>query len=107
MSIGWAQTQDAANYESMQLPADIWAERTWGIAHHAGVVSYAHHDAEGAATYCIPMAGVKSWVVITPNVTRDKLRSVVDGLICDDTVLSKHSSKFVYQTIHLYPGDLL
>jgi hypothetical protein len=107
MAIGWAQIQSAANYESMQLPADIWAERTWGIAHHAGILTYPHHDAEGAATYCIPLAGVKSWVIITPNVTRDKMKATLDALICDGTVLSEHSDKVGYETIHLYPGDLL
>ena len=107
MSIGWAQTHDAASYEFKQLPADIWSGRTWGIAHHAGILSYPHHDADGAATYCIPMAGVKCWAVITLNVTRDRMKNALDSLVCSAALLSQHSNKADYETIHLDPGDLL
>lgn len=107
MGIGWAQTHTTARYESMHLPADIWSGRTWGMAHHAGIVSYAHHDAAGAATYCIPMAGVKSWVIFSPNITRNKMKSTLGDLICGGMVPSKHSDGVGCETIHLYPGDLL
>lgn len=107
MAIGWAQTNGAANFELKQLPADIWSGRMWGILHHAGVVSYVHRDADGAATYCIPMAGVKSWVVLTPNVSRDKMTKTQMELISDDKLVSDSSNNVAYETIHLYPGDLL
>jgi hypothetical protein len=55
MAIGRAQIQKMANYKSMQLPADIWAKQIWGITHHAGILTYLHHDVKGTVTYYIPM----------------------------------------------------
>ena len=79
----------------------------WGILHHAGVILYVHSDANGAAMYCIPIARVKSWVVLTHNISHDKMTKMQMELISDDKLVSDSSNNVVYETIHLYLGDLL
>lgn len=91
MAIRWAQTQAAAIYKFAKLPTDIWSMQMRRIMHHASILSYLHHNTEGAAISYIPISSMKSWVGINPKVACNKMRGILDSLICGDAILSAHS----------------
>lgn len=96
--------------DNLLIPGDVWTVRSWGLAHHAGILTYPHHDAEGASTYVIPLSGVKNWVTIClkdGKVTRDKLPAFLEDLSSSDQLLSQFADKVDFETIHLHPGDLM
>lgn len=90
------------------IPADVWTVRSWGLGHHSGIVTYPHHDAEGALTFAVGLSGVKNWVVITPqNPIRDEMGDFLADLSGPQASLLDYLDQVDAETIHLNPGDLL
>ncbi|KAH0825904.1 hypothetical protein J3R83DRAFT_7657 [Lanmaoa asiatica] len=110
LTMGWNQTQGAITVDEKLLPGDVWTIRSWGLAHHAGVLTYIHHDSEGLGTHIIPFSGIKNWIIVSTKrgkVTRDELTTFLMELTDSDRLLSQFTDKIDCETIHLYPGDLI
>ncbi|KAF8549165.1 hypothetical protein OG21DRAFT_1500591 [Imleria badia] len=110
LCLGWAQTQGLVPVDNQLLPGDIWTVGSWAIAHHAGIVTYPHHDAEGAGTYAIPLSGIKNWVLFAikdQQITRQRLPRFLANLSHPDSRLDEFLAQVDAETIHLYPGDLI
>ena len=91
-----------------QIPADIWTVRSWALGHHAGIITYPHHDAEGAATFAIVQSGVKNWTVIdVKDAQRETLPAFLTEISSNDASLLDYMDCIKAETIHLHPGDLL
>lgn len=96
--------------DEKKLPGDVWTVRSWGLAHHAGIVTYPHHDADGAGTFVIPYSGSKNWVCIKVKpevVPRNNLSDFLEALTDPDTLLSDFSDSIDVETIHVSRGDLM
>ena len=106
---GWAQTQLQIPLLNETLPADVWTIRSWGLTHHGGVLTYVHHDADGAGTFATVVSGMKVWFIIkVKNVTRERLTELLACLCNPDNLLSSFSSDEIdIEVIYLYPRDLL
>jgi hypothetical protein len=70
LAYGWSQTTHRVPIISKVHPENFTV-RGWGILHHAGYLSYPHHDAEGTLTWLRMEHGVKFWVVFRPKNNRD------------------------------------
>ena len=81
--------------------------RSWALGHHAGIVTYPHHDADGAGTFAIVTSGVKNWVVMRPKHSRKALPHFLARLSTSTSRLPDFSHSMEAETIHLHPGDLL
>lgn len=46
---------------------DVIASRWWDLAHHGGVYTPEHHDAEGLLTYLLVETGCKFWAHVEPQ----------------------------------------
>lgn len=49
------------------VPPDVWRTRLWVLLHHAGFLTYPHHDANGLMTYILPEDGWKFWAIMAPK----------------------------------------
>jgi len=109
LTLGWAQTQGGIPVDNQMIPGDVWTVRSWGIAHHAGILTYPHHDAEGALTFVVPLAGIKNWVIIRAKACKQE-REDFTRLLLDvsssQRLLSDSKQQVDVETVHLYPGDL-
>ncbi|KAG2060936.1 hypothetical protein BDR06DRAFT_966756 [Suillus hirtellus] len=54
----------------VQITSNVHLEnftvKGWGLLHHAGFLTYPHHDAEGSLTWVRMEVGMKFWVVFQP-----------------------------------------
>ncbi|KAI9452915.1 hypothetical protein HD554DRAFT_2179724 [Boletus coccyginus] len=109
LCLGWAQTQGDIPVDNQMMPGDVWTVRSWGIAHHAGILTYPHHDAEGAGTFVAPLAGIKNWMIIVTKARkqeRGQFMCLLTDLTDSQRLLSDLKQQVDAETIHLYPGDL-
>ncbi|KAG2045475.1 hypothetical protein BDR06DRAFT_1015617 [Suillus hirtellus] len=67
---GWNQTTHSVAIVSNVHPHNFTV-KGWGMAHHAGFLTYPHHDAEGTLTWVRMEVGVKFWAVFRPKSRRD------------------------------------
>ncbi|KAG2121478.1 hypothetical protein DEU56DRAFT_918163 [Suillus clintonianus] len=58
---GWSQTAQQCPIQEAIHP-DNFTTHSWCLLHQAGFVSFAHHDADGVATYIRMESGGKFWV---------------------------------------------
>ena len=108
LSLGWAQTQGYVPLDGTKVPADVWTVRSWALGHHAAITTYPHHDAEGAATFVIPISGVKNWVAIrAKQTTRNGLPGFLTELGGHKRSITDFLDRVEAETIHLNPGDLV
>ncbi|KAF8418641.1 hypothetical protein L210DRAFT_3578800, partial [Boletus edulis BED1] len=110
LRIGWAQTQTAAGVNNTMIPGDVWTVGSWGLAHHAGILTYPKHDADGAGSFLFPLSGIKNWTIVALKdgyMPRNKLPQFLADLSNPDMLLSEFQDNVDAQTIHLRPGDLL
>ncbi|KAF8422594.1 hypothetical protein L210DRAFT_891763 [Boletus edulis BED1] len=110
LCLGWAQTQGILPVNDQLIRGDVWTVRSWGIAHHAGILTYPHHDAEGACTYAIPLSGVKVWVLASVKhgqVNQEELPEFVANLGNPERRLSEFAAQLDVKIIHLCAGDLI
>lgn len=92
------------------MAADLWTVRSWRLAHHAGILTYPHHDAEGAGTFVIPYSGTKIWLCIKVNsqkVPRDELSNLCAEISSPDEPLSRLGDAIRVETVHANTGDLV
>ncbi|KAG1830492.1 hypothetical protein DFJ58DRAFT_736948 [Suillus subalutaceus] len=58
---GWSQTTQQCPIREAVHP-DNFTSHFWALLHQAGYVSFAHHDADGVATYIRIESGGKMWI---------------------------------------------
>jgi hypothetical protein len=107
LAIGWSQTQHDAPFLKRKVSADNLAIRSWGLAHHAGVFTYPHQDADGEAAYVLGMSGLKMWTFyfVRDNAkTRKEILAIIDDLI---TTNETDHPEIDAETVYIYPGDLM
>ncbi|KAG2081945.1 uncharacterized protein F5147DRAFT_783481 [Suillus discolor] len=61
---GWNQTTNCVPIRSHVHP-DNFTAKGWALLHHAGFVTYPHHDAEGTLTWVRMEAGIKFWAIFS------------------------------------------
>lgn len=91
------------------LSGDVWTVRSWGLLHHAGILTHAHHDAEGALTWAGNLFGEKNWVVLffkNPP-PREQLAEFLTQLSDPKKRLREFADRIEAQTLHVHPGDLM
>ncbi|KAG2366095.1 hypothetical protein BDR07DRAFT_1373901 [Suillus spraguei] len=64
---GWNQTMVDCPVCSGKVHPDNFTTKSWALLHHAGFVSYPHHDSDGAMTFIQIKTGIKFWVVFRPK----------------------------------------
>jgi hypothetical protein len=106
---GWNQTSHCVPIKSKVHPENFTV-KGWGLLHHAGFLSYPHHDAEGTLTWVRMEVGVKFWAVFRPKRYQDNrihLQEFATKLV-DFTShkewVQKHCDG---EVIVLRPGDML
>lgn len=107
LTVGWSQTQRDMPFEKRKVYADNLSVRSWALAHHAGVLTFPYHDADGEVTYVLGMSGVKLWTfyfVNDPTKSRNEILKIFVRQ-CDRNEL-EHPDIHA-ETIYLYPGDLV
>ena len=108
LTLGWAQTQSHAPISGEDVPADVWTVRSWALGHHAAIVTFPHHDADGACTFVILMSGHKNWVVVGfKQGVRGDLPDLVEKLSNSKGSLLDHLDVLEAETVHLGPGDMM
>jgi hypothetical protein len=63
---GW----NATTYDvpiSSNVHPENFTVKGWALLHHAGFLTYPHHDAEGSLTWVRMEVGIKLWVVFRPK----------------------------------------
>lgn len=63
---GWSGTTYDVPITSNVHPENFTV-KGWGLVHHAGFLTYPHHDAEGSLTWLKMNIGVKFWVIFSPK----------------------------------------
>lgn len=82
----------------------------WGLLHHAGFLTYPHHDAEGSLTWVRMEFGIKFWVIFRPNGRHNDRRHMHDIAIRlgnfteNEDWIRAHCRA---ELITLFPGDTL
>lgn len=107
LTIGWSQTQRDMPFEKRKVFADNLSVRSWALAHHAGVFTFPHHDADGEVTYVVGVSGVKLWTlyfVRDPTQSRNEILKIFVRQ-CDRN--EPQLPDVHAETVYLYPGDLL
>lgn len=92
------------------IPEDVWTSCLWALAHHTGVLTLPHHDAEGMCTFVAPMSGTKDWVIMSPKkgmVSRGKMAGYFKKLASVGNLPSTFLDKMHMETVHLSAGNLL
>lgn len=90
------------------VPPDVWRTPLWLLLHHAGFVTYPHHDANGLMTYVIPEDGWKFWAIMAPKeITGMETREQLVSLFEDSMDFANYQTKTDIHIIFARPGDLL
>lgn len=101
------QIQEHVPLEDTKLPADVWTIRSCGLGCHGGVVTYPHHDANGASTFITVTSGVKNWIIINvKDISRNVPLVFLAGLSNLEELLFEFSHQIDTETIHLHTRDL-
>ncbi|KAG1722728.1 uncharacterized protein EDB91DRAFT_1255925 [Suillus paluster] len=85
----------------------------WALLHHAGVLTYFHHDADGAATHVTidNFNGTKFWCVAFPKyghkIPRTTLSTIAELFTDLGNNREQIESNWDFETVTLLPGDLL
>ncbi|KAG6369037.1 hypothetical protein JVT61DRAFT_15614 [Boletus reticuloceps] len=107
LCLGWAQTQNIFSVDDQLLTGDVWTVRSWGLVHHAGILTYEHHDAEGALTWAANMAGEKDWMLVSfkESPTREEMAERVKQLTNPSNRLHEFTNRVEALMLHLRPSD--
>ncbi|KAN0078279.1 hypothetical protein V8E55_010336 [Tylopilus felleus] len=104
----WAQTQNLIPIDKKNLPSDVWTVWSCGLSHHSIILTFGHHNAEGAGTWVVIKSGVKLWAVQKITVmTRDKLGAFFANISRDKFCLDDPKGQIKAKTIVLYSNTLL
>ncbi|KAG1719706.1 uncharacterized protein EDB91DRAFT_1009058, partial [Suillus paluster] len=82
----------------------------WGLLHHAGYVTYPHHDCEGTLTWVRMEAGLKFWAIFrlkSRSTDRSHLQEMVMRLVNYMWNIKWIKENCDGEVITLVPGDLL
>ncbi|KAF8065969.1 hypothetical protein FPV67DRAFT_1670545 [Lyophyllum atratum] len=101
-----------------RLVGDFHRARSWALLHHAGVLTFIHHDAEGLLTFIRILIGGKMWGIVRPKdyenaTTCAELDGLQDELFDIDTPPSDHWQRKWEEkggsmyTIDVQAGDLV
>ncbi|KAG6377651.1 hypothetical protein JVT61DRAFT_14411 [Boletus reticuloceps] len=108
LSIPLAQTQNHLPIDGIPIPADVWTVCSWSLGHHTSILTYPHHDAEGASTFIIVLSGMKNWVAIgIKDITRKDLPQLLQDLSDRDASPINFLDRIEAEMVHLYHGDLV
>jgi hypothetical protein len=82
----------------------------WGLLHHAGFLTYPHHDAEGSLTWVKMEVGMKFWVVFRPIDRHDDRKHLQEiaiklGDFTENEVWIRENCHA--EVITIMPGDML
>ncbi|KAG2063549.1 hypothetical protein BDR04DRAFT_1123182 [Suillus decipiens] len=106
---GWNETTHVVPITRTIHPENFTV-KGWGMVHHAGFLTYPHHDAEGTLTWIRMEVGVKLWVYFRPRGRqhdRSHLQNIATRLVnfTEHTEwLKRHCNA---EVITLLPGDIL
>ncbi|KAG2045851.1 hypothetical protein BDR06DRAFT_1015241 [Suillus hirtellus] len=106
---GWNQTTHCVPIRSY-VHSDNFTTKGWGLLHHAGFLTYPHHDAEGTLTWVRMEAGIKFWVIFTLRGGENN-RIGLQDLSVRLADYAKHKS-WIHkhcdgEVLTLLPGDML
>ncbi|KAG1830502.1 hypothetical protein DFJ58DRAFT_736937 [Suillus subalutaceus] len=106
---GWNQTTHSVPIVSKVHPENFTV-KAWGMLHHAGFLTYPHHDAEGTSTWVRMEAGAKFWVVFRPK-DRWEDRSHIQNIATRLVNFAEHKAWLKQhcdaELITLLAGDML
>ncbi|KAG2062626.1 hypothetical protein BDR04DRAFT_1123818 [Suillus decipiens] len=74
---GWNETTYDVPIKSKVHPENFTV-KGWALVHHAGYLTYPHHDAESTLTWVMMDIGVKFWVLFSPNDRSDDRKHLQD-----------------------------
>ncbi|KAG2045519.1 hypothetical protein BDR06DRAFT_978152 [Suillus hirtellus] len=106
---GWNQSAHTVPITSNVHPENFTI-KGWAMAHHAGFLTYPHHDAEGTLTWVRMEVGVKFWVIFRPKDRHDDRSHIQNiatrlvNLVENKAWLKKHCDA---ELITLRAGDML
>ncbi|KAG1784503.1 uncharacterized protein HD556DRAFT_1451702 [Suillus plorans] len=106
---GWNQTTTCVPIRSYVHP-DNFTTKGWALLHHAGFLTYPHHDAEGTLTWVRMEAGIKFWVIFSLK-SGEKNRIALQDLSVRLADYARHKT-WIHkncdgEVLTLVPGDLL
>ncbi|KAG2335959.1 hypothetical protein BDR05DRAFT_1006297 [Suillus weaverae] len=106
---GWNHTSYDVEIKSNVHPENFTV-KGWGLLHHAGFLTYPHHDAEGSLTWVRMDVGIKFWVVFRPINRRDDRKHLQDIAIKLGNFTQNEPwirANCYAEVITLMPGDTL
>ncbi|KAF8547667.1 hypothetical protein OG21DRAFT_1527002 [Imleria badia] len=109
ISVGFNQTHQVVDVGGMNLPPDTLLVGSWGLLYQVAIVTYLHHNADGACTWVMPYNRCKIWTCIKVKTPFDykKLTSFYATLTNRDNALSDFEDNIECETIYQYAGDLV
>ncbi|KAF8418657.1 hypothetical protein L210DRAFT_3655539 [Boletus edulis BED1] len=108
ISVGFNQTHHVVDVDGSDLPPDTFLVGSWGLLHQAAIMTYPHHDAEGACTWVMPYNGCKIWtcIKVKTRFDRKELATFLAKLANRENSMSGFGDDVECETAYLYPGDL-
>ncbi|KAG2136434.1 hypothetical protein DEU56DRAFT_913013 [Suillus clintonianus] len=109
LTYGWNGTTYDVPITSKVHPENF-SVKGWALLHHAGFLTYPHHDAEGALTWAKMEVGVKFWVVFRPKDRHDDRQHLRDMAM--NLANMTENGPWIRQNcdaevVTLYPGDII
>lgn len=106
---GWNHTTYDVEIKANVHPENFTV-KGWGLLHHAGYLTYPHHDAEGSLTWVRMEVGIKFWVIFQP-IDRHNDRKHIQDIATKLRNFTEHESwiraNCHTEVITLTPGDTL
>ncbi|KAG2368455.1 hypothetical protein BDR07DRAFT_1478227 [Suillus spraguei] len=106
---GWNETTYDVPITSNVHPENFTA-KGWALLHHAGYLTYPHHDAEGSLTWVRMEVGVKFWVVFRPKDRQNDRKHLQDFALKLGNFTENQAwirANCDAEVITLLPGDIL
>ncbi|KAG1828889.1 hypothetical protein DFJ58DRAFT_737581 [Suillus subalutaceus] len=106
---GWNQTTYDVPISSNIHPENFTV-KGWALLHHAGFLTYPHHDAEGSLTWVRIEVGVKFWVVFRPKDRQNDRKHLQDFALRLGNFTENEAwirANCDAEVITLLPGDIL
>ncbi|KAG2029909.1 hypothetical protein BDR03DRAFT_975385 [Suillus americanus] len=106
---GWSETVYDVPISSKVHPENFTV-KGWALVHHAGFLTYPHHDAEGTLTWVKMDVGIKFWVIFRPKDRHDDRKHLQDFAIRLGNFTENESwirANCDAEVITLLPGDML
>lgn len=92
------------------MSPDVWRVRKWILLHHAGFLTYPHHDANGLATIIVPEHGAKFWGIMRPKhytgqETREEFLDLIESSMSYDQ--DQYQAQADIFIVFAQPGDIM